>query len=905
MPAPSPPLLEPPAECTVDGVSWRIELLSAHTVRIRASMCGAKFGETLPERWGFVRPSTLKCAHAVRRMEDSSQVRLETPGGISVVLGEERGCVSCHDASGAVFFSARIVFEACGKPRMQADSAGDEHFHGFGFQRTALDARGHRLVWKRDYRSKSATVPFFLSSRGYGFYSNNTWEQVFDFTRIDETGGYTIEAAGGEVDFFILHGPEPAAVLERYTALTGRPQLPPRWALGLCYIARYYETQDGLLEIARAFRAHDIPCDSLGLEPGWEAEPYSMKWQWCPHRFPDPAAMVRDLSALGYKLELWESGDAPKTAYTDPETRRRWYVERVAASLALGVRWFKQDDPYPRMIHSTEMNAPEFSAALADSDGFSPAEVENLANSLYSETAFEEYRRLSGDKRALILFHSYMASVASHRWPTGWAGDFPSGPGLLNAGVSGHAMVSLDMRAESRAGIHFGYLTPFTLIDSWAFYQEPWVLPRHLLETHRFYAKLRRRLAPYLYSSLAQAHRSGLPLMRALLLEWPDDPQVRNLTTQHLLGDFLLVGQSGNTEINSDATRFDADDIHGRLYVPAGDWFDFWTGRPVRSRGEWMEFPPAGLAAGPLLVRAGAILPLGAVTPHLEAEPESLITLDVWPGSVPSSFELYEDDGDTHAYECGAWASTMLRQRSAQGRLCLEIGQRTGNYAGMPPRAWLLRVHLAGPAVRVHAGGEALPRSPDIASLVADSAAMGWCLDEEERVVWVKPHAGWKLESDVRGANDPERDTVSWASAVRPDDSGFMLEIEASAVPWPERPCDPAAMPVPDRIALVANPPARVALKDNGPWLPHKTTLWAEVRYGEGAVPINGFEIQFEAIHADGRRELLGARPSVAGRAVLPGIAYEPGLTRFVATGPGLHPGYAAVEPAAPVVGME
>ena len=159
------------------------------------------------------------------------------------------------------------------------------------------------------------------------------------------------------MDYYILHGPAFRKILDRYTDLTGKPMLAPRWALGIGYESRYMEEQDGVVKMAKGFRREDIPIDWIGLEPGWEDVPYNMKWNWSPKRFPDPDGMIRTLAALGIKMGLWESGAAPKTGYTDPQVRKEWYRPRIQAAIRKGIKFFKQDDPYPRMISSQEMVA--------------------------------------------------------------------------------------------------------------------------------------------------------------------------------------------------------------------------------------------------------------------------------------------------------------------------------------------------------------------------------------------------------------------------------------------------------------------------------------------------------------------------------------------------------------------
>ena len=205
------------------------------------------------------------------------------------------------------------------------------------------------------------------------------------------------------------------------------------------------------------------------------------------------------------------------------------------------MQFFKQDDPFPRGIISEELQSPQLGEPLGASGGLHKEEMYNLSNSLYSDTAMQEYRALTG-KRGLYIFNAYNSSIASHRWPASWAADFAAGCGMLSASLTGHGMVSFDMRNQTPAGIHHGFLVPFSILDAWAYYREPWLWPQYLQDCHRLYAKLRHALAPYLYSSLWQANQSGVPMLRPMVLDYGYDPETTNLTSQYMLGDWLLVG---------------------------------------------------------------------------------------------------------------------------------------------------------------------------------------------------------------------------------------------------------------------------------------------------------------------------------------------------------------------------
>ena len=879
---------------SASGQILRLDVLAPDLLRVRMAPDGT-FAESLAVRWGFVRDDWPPTTVSV--VEDAQAICIDT-GSWTIRVNRQPLQLACMDRAGRPIISesvpagtAPIAVAPSRGPALAFDMLADEHFYGFGFQRLALDARGQRLLWARRFRHKEATVPFFMSTRGYGFYSNNTWEQTFDFTG---DRSYTIQADGGQLDYYLILGPSLRAILGRYTDLTGRTMLAPRWALGLLYICRYFELQGGVLDVADRFRAGDFPCDMIGLEPGWEDFPYEMAWRWSKERFPDPAGLVAELAQRGFVLEMWESGDAPKADYADPAARRAWYAKRVPASLEIGVKFFKQDDPYPRGIISEELQAPQLGEPLAASGDLHREEMYNLSNTLYSETAMTEYRRITGE-RTFFVFNGYGSSVASHRWPASWAADYEAGCGMLSAGLSGHGMVSFDMRSNTLAGIHYGYLVPFAILDAWAYYREPWLWPEHMQECHRLYAKLRHRLAPYLYTSLWQSNRAGVPMMRAMVLDYADDPNTRDLTSQYMLGDWLLVG------------------LQERVYLPKGAWVDFWTGKPIESAGEWVACSFDEPAGGPMLVKAGAIIPMKPVCAYLEQEPADLVIFDIYPAAAASSSALYEDDGRTYAYEEGACAVTEFACQQMDDAVRIAIGSRTGDYTGISAaRTYLLSIHTAAPPAQIERDGVALAEHLSSEALLGDGVASGWWYDAARRVTWVKPDAGWRFAADGRGAADPEQDTLVWTTEARPSGAACELVmrlangVAAAAEPQVLVSADPrlltpaSCLPPPDRLRVVANPPERISLKW-GDWLPHKTNLYVSICAGERPAPTATGTVHMEVMDASGQVIRQAEQAARRGRVEFLGEEYVPGETVYRFTCAELQPCEVSIRPA-PIV---
>jgi alpha-glucosidase (family GH31 glycosyl hydrolase) len=739
---------------------------------------------------------------------------------------------------------------------LSATSHTQDGWYGLGFHRKKMELHGLTMRWERTHRNSEATVPFFFTTAGYGAFSNTTWPQTFDFTNPNQ---WLLRAEKGNCDIFLIYGPSPKQILDGYTNLCGRPEMPPRWALDLLYICRYYIAHSEVESIANTFRKRDIPCGMLGLEPGWEDIPYSMQWKWSTKRFPSPQQMISNLHALGFFFELWESGDAPRSGFVDPAVRKAWFQKRISQSLDLGVDFFKQDDPYPRGIISERLDAP---VEIKDaSENEEDAEAALIANSLYSETVIQQIEEHTGH-RAIVLFNSYFASVGSHRWQTGWAADFFAGTGLINGSLSAHSMVSLDMIADSTAGIHLGYLTPFTLIDSWAYYREPWLYPPFIENCHRVYAKLRARLGPHLYSAAWEAHKSGLPIMRPMLLEHPEDSEARTNSSQHYLGNGLLVGQDSC------------------VYFPAGEWVDYWTGQRFKSSGEWHECSWREPACGPLWVRAGSIIVTRPVTAHAFAEDDSVFVLEVFFGEGSYLTRLYEDDGISLAFRAGKYCLTELTCKMAGRDAEVSIIRTFDSITrDIDRRAYLLKVHTHMVPTHIAWQGQELSEKASYASLVNTPGQLGWCRDPFGPYVWVKCDPNWHFTGDDRGARDPEQDTPAWTGSSRGATGRLNVIFGSELMNTKVKPVE--APREADGIRLMLNPPERIALDEVDSWLSKETNVYAWLEADGQPVSIEGTEIVLEVLSKGGEVLRTSSKRTSQGRVVFPKEAYIPGDTIF------------------------
>jgi alpha-glucosidase len=537
---------------------------------------------------------------------------------------------------------------------------------------------------------------------------------------------FGFEAQGWSPDYYFLYGPSLKDILARYTDVTGKPPLPPKWALGLWFICRTQADAREFMDDCYNFRREHIPCDAIGLEPGWMATNYdfSVNKDWHPERFPIPfyaptgrhnflPAAIR----MGFKPGLWlccdydlsyeeerrlhrrtthaheQSAFAPgheedehlrNAQRMDPWTRpaEPWF-HHLRKFVDQGVAWFKQDGANQVLEHPDRLWG----------NGMLDDEMHNLYPLLYSRQMYEGFREHTG-KRPFNFTPAGWAGL--QHYTATWTGDTGGEVGplvaCLNLSLSGHGMSTCDMEVTTVEGIHFGFLLPWSQVNSWNYWRHPWLLGEKLQAVFTYYARLRYRLLPYLYSLAREAHETGVPILRAMPLEFPDDPQCPSLVRQFMLGPAFLVGA-----------------FTDRVYLPAGEWYDFWSGQKTNGPAWYSPQVPQD-RGGPLLVRAGSILPLGPEIEYVGQRPDDELTIEVFAGP-PSDFVLYEDDGLTYEHCNGAFRTTRLAHSTCADRFELVAYAGAGTYEDAPDQR-LLRfvVHGLGRPVRAELNGEEIPQ---------------------------------------------------------------------------------------------------------------------------------------------------------------------------------------------------
>lgn len=532
-------------------------------------------------------------------------------------------------------------------------------------------------------------VPFFMSSKGYGVFINTTG-QITHYVGYPplSSASYVLEVEDEQLDYFLIWGPLFKDILNQYTVLTGKAPIPPKWSFGLWISRCYYHNRQIVEQVAEKMRELDIPCDVITFDSYWMRDGQLCDFLWDEERFPNPKEMINHLKGQGYKICLWEHpyvsveselfkegeekgyflvksdgstyiihtglvrashklegfqglgtagtfGDLPPAPpvaiidFTNPEAVE-WYQDRHKILLQMGVDVFKTDFgeqvPYD---------------AYSPYSGLTGKQLHNLYPLLYNRAVFEITREVKG--RGIVWARS--AWAGSQRYPVHWSGDpqttfssmASSLRGGLSLGLSGIPFWSHDI------GGFYGKKPNPKLYIRWAQFgllssharchgttpREPWEYGNEALRIFRTYAKLRYRLIPYLYSYAHIASRTGLPVMRPLLLEYQDDPNTYDKDLQYLLGEWILI-----------APLFDETDRR-TVYLPRGRWVDYWTQKAYVGP-RYLNYK-APIEILPLFIRTGTILPLGPEMQYIGEKPFDPITLEVYPDK-DSSFTLYDDD---------------------------------------------------------------------------------------------------------------------------------------------------------------------------------------------------------------------------------------------------------------------
>jgi len=604
---------------------------------------------------------------------------------------------------------------------------GSEEVYGFGLQLKSFRQSGKKKTIRvnsdpiSDTGDAHAPVPFYVTSSGYGvlvdtaryasFYvGSHQAPETYASAPIPLTSSYSATGTEGlygtgakaaqhvvvdiphveGVDVYIFGGPSMLDAVRRYILFSGGGALPPMWGLGMWYRTYGKFNQEEVLNLALELRSAKIPCDVLGLEPGWQSHSYSCSYRWNPEKFDNHASLLAELHNLHYEVNLWEH------AFINPASPIYAEMQPYSGSLAVwkglvpdfsipkareifadyhekefikkGIGGFKLDECDNSDFISSPWSFPEHTEFPGGMDG---EQMHSLFGTLYAQTIWNAFRK--NNLRTLSQVragHALSAPLPFVLYSDLYdQADFLRG--VVNSGFTG-LLWSPEVRQcasveDLLRRLQMVVFSPQALINAWMVPITPWrqfdYAKNHLGELHADWQKIeakvrelfefRMQLIPYLYSAFANYHFSGIPVCRPLILDYPQDPETYNIDNQYMLGASLLVAPmlTGQTK--------------RRIYLPDGEWVSY-ADRKQFTGKQWIEID-ADLYIIPFFVKLNTLLPLADPRQAVGNDPKFSITVKVFGDGPITPFRLYADDGATFDYEKGQYGWLELNWDAQQG----------------------------------------------------------------------------------------------------------------------------------------------------------------------------------------------------------------------------------------------
>lgn len=624
----------------------------------------------------------------------------------------------------------------------------DEQFFGLGEKSGPLNRRGRSYkMWNSDQPCYGVnedplykSIPFFMSSNHYGIFFDNAYKTEFKFGS-ESNDYYSFEAPEGEMVYYFMYGNDYKEIIKNYIGLTGKPIMPPKWALGFSQCRGNYTREDQAREIAAEFRKRQIPCDIIYQDIGWVDGLQDFDWK--KGNYSNPRQMVADLGSMGFKMIIsqdpvisqankkqWDEangkgyfttdirtgkaydmpwpwgGNCGVVDFTKPEVAD-WWGAYQQKPLDDGVRGFWTDMGEPAWSNEDATDRLNMKHYLG-----MHSEIHNVYGFTWDKLVTEQFYKRNPNKR---IFQMTRASYAGlQRYTFGWSGDSGNGnnvldgwqqmanqiPVGLSAGmglipfwacdISGYCGEIKDYPAMAELYVRwmqFGIFNPLTRAHHEGNTAvEPWLFGKGAEEITRSAIELKYRLFPYIYTYAREAHDTGLPLMRATVLEYPNDAEAYKLNGQFMFGKELLV-----------APVVEKGAITKEVYLPEGEWVNFNDGKTVYRGGKWLT-ADAPLEVIPLFVKKGSIIPTMPVMQYIHEKENYPVSLEVYPANVSqeATFTLYEDDGESRGYEKDIFCKTSFSCLTVKGGLRFTINApENKGYTPEGQRNYIIKVHAA------------------------------------------------------------------------------------------------------------------------------------------------------------------------------------------------------------------
>jgi len=522
--------------------------------------------------------------------------------------------------------------------REQLDLGVGEYIYGLGERFTPFVKNGQVVdIWNEDGGTSSEqaykSIPFYLSNKGYGVFVNHPEKVSFEVAS-EVVSKVQFSVPGECLEYFIVGGDTIKDVLTNYTALTGKPSLPPAWSFGLWLTTSFttsYDEQtvnsfiDGMFE-------REIPLHVFHFDCFWMKEYQWCDFEWDKDVFPDPEGMLKRLKDKGLKICVWINPYIAQKSYMFEEGKERgylvkkpngdvWQWDMWQAGMGLvdftnpeATAWF--NSKLKRLI---DMGVDSFKTDFGERipvdvvyhDGSDPYKMHNYYTQLYNKAVFELLEENLGKNEAMLFARS--ATAGGQQFPVHWGGDCSANydsmaetlRGGLSLSLSGFGFWSHDISGFEHTAppdiykrwVAFGLLSSHSRLHGSTSYRVPWLFGDEAVDVLRHFTKLKSKLMPYVYEKSVEASTKGVPTMRAMVLEFNEDPNCHVIDTQYMLGDSLLVAPIFNEEGQA------------RYYLPEGRWTNLFNGT-VYEGGRWFQEKHDYFSL-PVMVRPNSLIAIG------------------------------------------------------------------------------------------------------------------------------------------------------------------------------------------------------------------------------------------------------------------------------------------------------
>ncbi|MDO4306760.1 MAG: alpha-xylosidase [Eubacteriales bacterium] len=574
----------------------------------------------------------------------------------------------------------------------------DEYVYGLGERFTPFVKNGQTVeMWNEDGGTASEiaykNIPFYITNKGYGVLLDNEGDAAYEIAS-EKVERVQFSVEGERLDYYLINGHTPKGTIQKYTELTGKPALPPAWSFGLWLTTSFTTNYDEATtsSFIQGMADRDIPLHVFHFDCYWMEAYEWCNFTWDPRTFPDPKGMLQRYHDRGLKICVWinpyigqksplfregmehgyllkkTNGDVWQTDlwqagmglvdFTNPAAVE-WYTGKLKTLLDMGVDCFKTD--FGERIPVKD---------IAYYDGSDPVKMHNYYTYLYNETVFKLLEKERGAGEAVLFARS--ATVGGQMFPAHWGGDcsanYPSMAETIRSGLSlacagfgfwSHDIGGFENTAPAdvyKRWAQFGLLSSHSRLHGSSSYRVPWLFDEEACDVVRKFVKLKCSLMPYMYRQAVCAHEEGIPMMRPMFVEFPEDRACEPLDKQYMMGDSLLVApvfkKSGEVE----------------YYLPEGKWFNILTSQVIEG-GKWQK-EIHDFFTMPLLVRPNSILAVGSCDAKPDYDYSDGVTL---------CLSVFEDGAEAYTEVTDVTGKTVMTAKAVRNGDTITLHVEGGN----------------------------------------------------------------------------------------------------------------------------------------------------------------------------------------------------------------------------------